>query len=122
MFAVLYCIMCMCQVLFCAAAAAVAKVVDSNKKKTSLVSSMLLVLVPWMQISKAVMSNAAVSFGSLMAVLAAGIALHLIFLAYNLTATTALRLGSAGHDDGAMPVLLHLCCFQHKSFPGCGYF
>ena len=98
----------------CVVAAAVAKAVDSNKKKTSIVSSMLLILVPWMQISKAVMSNAAVSFGSLMAVLAAGIALHLMFLAYNLTATTALQLGKSAHDDGAMPVLLHPCCFQHN--------
>ena len=84
----------------CADIAAVAKAVDSNKKKTSLLSSMLLILVPWMQISKAVMSNAAVSVATLAAVLASGIALHLVFLAFNLTATAALRLGRSANDHG----------------------
>ena len=77
-----------------------AKTVDSNKKKTSLLSSMLLILVPWMQISKAVKSNVAVSFAALTAVLGAGIALHLAFLAFNLTATKAMQLGKTASDDG----------------------
>lgn len=79
---------------------AVARWVDSNKKKMSLLSSMLLILVPWMQISKAVMSGVTISITSLSGVLAAGIGLHLIFLAFNLTATAALQLGRSASNDG----------------------
>ena len=61
---------------------------------------MLLILVPWMQISKAVMSDVAVSVTSLLGVLAAGIGLHLAFLAFNLTATAALQLGKSASNDG----------------------
>lgn len=82
-------------------AAAVARLVDSNKKTMSLLSSMLLILVPWMQISKAVMSDVAVSVPSLLTVLAAGIGIHLVFLAFNLVATAALQLGRSDKDDGA---------------------
>lgn len=79
---------------------AVTRFVDSNKKKTSILSSMLLILVPWMQISKAVTSNVPVTSAALTATLAAGIALHLVFLAFNLTATAALQLGRTANDDG----------------------
>lgn len=84
----------------CSAAAVVASWVDSNKKKMSVLSSMLLILVPWMQISKAVMSGVSISVTSLLGVLAAGIGLHLIFLAFNLTATAALQLGRSASNDG----------------------
>ena len=84
-------------------AAAVARLVDSNKKTMSLLRSMLLILVPWMQISKAVMSDVAVSVPALLTVLAAGIGIHLVFLAFNLVATAALQLGRSDKDDGAQP-------------------
>lgn len=77
-----------------------AKLVDSNKKRMSLLSSMLLILVPWMQISKAVMSGVAISVTSLLGVLAAGIGIHLVFLAFNLTATAALQLGKTADNAG----------------------
>ncbi|DBA98420.1 TPA: hypothetical protein ACH3X3_012432 [Trebouxia sp. C0006] len=79
---------------------AVAKLVDSNKKRMSLLSSMLLILVPWMQISKAVMSGVAISVTSLLGVLAAGVGIHLVFLAFNLTATAALQLGKTADNAG----------------------
>lgn len=63
---------------------------------------MLLILVPWMQISKAVTSNVPVTSAALTATLAAGIALHLVFLAFNLTATAALQLGRTANDDGTV--------------------
>ena len=53
-----------------------------------------------MQISKAVMSDVAVSAASLLAVLAAGIALHLVFLMFNITATKALQLGRTENSSG----------------------
>ena len=58
-----------------------------------------------MQISRAVMSNVTVSLASLIAVLAAGIALHFLFLAFNITATQVLRLGeTAGNSGTALPL------------------
>ncbi|DBA85369.1 TPA: hypothetical protein ACH3X2_006048 [Trebouxia sp. C0005] len=79
---------------------AVAKLVDSNKKRMSVLSSVLLILVPWMQISKAVMSGVAISVTSLLGVLAAGVGIHLVFLAFNLTATAALQLGRTADNAG----------------------
>ena len=79
---------------------------------------MLLILVPWMQISKAVASDVVVSVPSLLAVLAAGIIIHLLFLAFNLTATSALRLGKSSSDGGkhvTLCLLLSSCAGQ-KSF------
>lgn len=73
---------------------------------------MLLILVPWMQISKAVVSNVPVTPSALAAVLAAGVALHLVFLAFNLTATTALQLGRTATDDGAIFAFAHSGCLQ----------
>lgn len=95
--------------------AALARFVDNNKKKTSILSSMLLILVPWMQISKAVVSNVPVTPSALTAVLAAGVALHLVFLAFNLTATTALQLGQTATDDGAICAYAHCGCFQQHA-------
>lgn len=93
--------------------AAVAKWVDDNKKKLSVISSCLLILVPWMQISKAVMSDVAVSPASLLAVLAAGVVLHLVFLAFNITATNALRLGQTGNASGEKAVRVLLLMAKH---------
>ena len=107
-----------------------AKLVDSNKKRMSLLSSMLLILVPWMQISKAVMSGVAISVTSLLGVLAAGVGIHLVFLAFNLTATAALQLGKTADDAGSQspinPIHPDQCidiCFyilrHHLSSIGC---
>ena len=46
-----------------------------------------------MQISKAVTSGVTVRVTSLVAVVAAGAAIHLLYLAFNIAATSALRLG-----------------------------
>ena len=49
-----------------------------------------------MQISKAVTSGVSVSVTSLVAVVAAGTAIHLLYLAFNIAATSALQLGGSG--------------------------
>lgn len=77
---------------------------------------MLLILVPWMQISKAVVSNVPVTPSALAAVLAAGVALHLVFLAFNLTATTVFQLGRTATDDGAIFAFAHFRCLQQLCF------
>lgn len=77
----------------------VAKAVDGNKKALSLLSACLLALVPWMQISKAVSSDVAVSLGALAAVVASGVVIHLAFLAFNMTAVRVLGIG--GRDGEA---------------------
>ena len=66
---------------------------DRNKKALALLSACLLALVPWMQISKAVSSDVAVSLGALAAVVAAGVAIHLAFLAFNMAAVVVLGIG-----------------------------
>ena len=73
--------------------AGVAGLVDRNKKLLALASASLLALVPWMQISKAVSSDVTVSLGALAAVVAAGVAVHIGFLAFNTAAVRLLRIG-----------------------------
>lgn len=99
-----------------------AKLVDSNKKRMSVLSSMLLILVPWMQISKAVMSGVAISAASLLGVLAAGVGIHLVFLAFNLTATAALQLGKAADNAGRQSPVKPVCpdqCILDSCTPSC---
>ena len=54
-----------------AAAAGVAQFVDSNKRAMSLASAVLLITVPWMQISRVAASGVSVSPAALAAVVAA---------------------------------------------------
>ena len=82
-----------------AANAGLAQQVDSNKRAMTLASACLLITVPWMQISKVAASGVAVSPGAVAAVVAAGVALHVAFLALNGAACRALQLGG-GSDPG----------------------
>eukprot|EP00891_Asterochloris_glomerata_P007509 jgi/Astpho2/7509/e_gw1.00114.129.1_t len=85
--------------LLCGAAARAAipgeraRTVDANKKPLSLLSAVLLCLI-----SKAVTSGVTVRVTSLVAVVAAGAAIHLLYLAFNIAATSALRLGGSGQE------------------------
>ena len=79
---------------------------DRNKKALALLSACLLALVPWMQISKAVSSDVTVSVRALAAVVAAGVAIHLAFLAFNMAAVAVLRIG--GKDKAACRPPHHL--------------
>ena len=79
---------------------------DRNKKALALLSACLLALVPWMQISKAVSSDVTVSVGALAAVVAAGVAIHLAFLAFNMAAVAVLGIG--GTDKAACEHVLSL--------------
>ena len=76
---------------------------DGNKKALAVLSACLLALVPWMQISKAVSADVSVSLAALGAVVAAGVAVHLAFLAFNMTAVRMLGIG--GQDGDACELL-----------------
>ena len=78
--------------------AGVASTVDRNKKALALLSACLLALVPWMQISKAVSADVSVSLASLAAVVACGVAIHLAYLAFNMTAVRLLGIGGTDGD------------------------
>jgi hypothetical protein len=81
-----------------------AKLVDGNKKVLALASAGLLALVPWMQISRAVSANVRVGAGELAAVTAAGVAVHLAYLAFNNAAVRLLRIGGAPGPECAAPL------------------
>ena len=81
-----------------------------------MLSACLLALVPWMQISKAVSADVSVSLAALAAVVACGVAIHLAYLAFNMTAVRVLGIG--GRDTDACeshpplkpaPAASHLC-------------
>lgn len=78
--------------------AGMARTVDGNKKALAVLSACLLALVPWMQISKAVSADVSVSLASLAAVVACGVAIHLAYLAFNMTAVRVLGIGGGDRD------------------------
>ena len=78
-----------------------------HKKGFSLLSSALLVMVPWMQISKAVTGGTYVGLTDLAVVTAAGLALHGVYLAFNTAASRALKLG--GKHGGREGELITIC-------------
>lgn len=51
-----------------------------------------------MQVSRAVKQQVSLSLGALAAVIAAGVAIHLLYLAFNITAVNVLRLGGPGPE------------------------
>lgn len=74
--------------------------VDRRKKLTAMLSATLLACVPWMQISKAATDQVIVQPSALLAAVAAGVAIHLAFLAFNSVAVSALRLGGKHASPG----------------------
>lgn len=72
--------------------------VDAKKQLLSILTGSLLALVPWMQVSRAVKQNVQLSLCTLAAVVAAGIAIHLVYLAVNITAVNVLNLGGHGEE------------------------
>ncbi|KIZ05282.1 hypothetical protein MNEG_2671 [Monoraphidium neglectum] len=73
--------------------------VDARKKYLTYSNALLLALVPWTQISKAVAQRVPLEAGSLLVAAAAGVGVHLAFLALNIGACRLLRLG--GPDPAA---------------------
>jgi hypothetical protein len=73
--------------------AGLARLVDGHRKAVGMLSACLLACVPWMQISRAASSRAAVTLGALCVVTAAGVAVHLLYLAVNMAAVRLLRIG-----------------------------
>lgn len=76
------------------------KAVDSKKKALGMLSATLLAMVPWMQISKAVADEVRVQPGALVAAVLAGIAIHILFLAFNMTSVGVLKLGGKENPSG----------------------
>ena len=83
--------------------AGLAKAIDGRKKLLAMLSATLLAMVPWMQISKAVTDGVNVEPSALFAAVTAGVAIHLAFLAFNMTAVKALRLGGSEDPSGRDP-------------------
>jgi len=71
--------------------------VDARKKLLTYSNALLLALVPWTQVSKTVARGIALDAGSLALVAAAGVAVHLAFLALNVGAC---RCGHFGRGKG----------------------
>lgn len=89
---------------------------DRRKKALGLLSACLLALVPWMQISRAVSSAVNVRVSALAAVVAAGVAVHLAYLAFNATAVRLLRIGGPPGEECEFPPLASC---QHCSRASC---
>jgi solute carrier family 10 (sodium/bile acid cotransporter), member 7 len=66
--------------------------VTKHKIGMKLLSSFLLVMVPWMKVSTSVEKMNAVDFGSIVACFGIGTAIHLIYLGINLLGTKFLKL------------------------------
>lgn len=64
-----------------------------------MLSSFLLVTVPWMQISLAVQDKITVSTLALLSVVAVGLALHVVYLAINTGLVTLFGLGGDDTED-----------------------
>ena len=73
---------------------------DRNKKRLAILSAVLLAMVPWMQISRTVALGMQVSLGALAATVAAGVGIHLVYLAFNTVAVSTLQLGGSDATKG----------------------
>ena len=71
---------------------AIARAVDANRPLISAVSNLLLILVPWMQVSKGHLTMRGAGAGTLLSTAAIGLALHLTFLATAFAASEAFRI------------------------------
>ena len=80
--------------------AGLAEAIDRRKKLLAMLSATLLAMVPWMQISKAAADNISISLAAILSTIAAGIGLHLIFLAFNTAAVNSLKLGGEESSTG----------------------
>mmetsp|Transcript_31124 Transcript_31124/g.73990 ORF Transcript_31124/g.73990 Transcript_31124/m.73990 type:complete len:428 (-) Transcript_31124:193-1476(-) len=69
---------------------------DANKRALSKLQSAFLISVPWMQVSKSAAALSAIGLQTLAAVAAAGLLLHVGFLAFNAAAVRLLRIGGSG--------------------------
>ncbi|GMH32732.1 hypothetical protein BSKO_00566 [Bryopsis sp. KO-2023] len=82
--------------------------VKFNKKRMSVISSILLAAVPWMQISQAVQNKIDVGPVAIALATATGMAIHLFYLAFNTTMVKTLRLGGESQDLGIQRAVIML--------------
>lgn len=90
----------------CCTIAGVKAAADANKKRLGFLSGILLALVPWMQVSKAVKQNVHMPLKGLLAVVAAGAGIHCLMLAFNLAAVHLLKLGGPSEEGRTWRLLV----------------
>ncbi|KAI3987136.1 hypothetical protein MKX01_036926 [Papaver californicum] len=77
----------------------VAEFVDQNRKKLSMLSAILLSLVPWMQVSRSRSLLLMVKPTMFLIAIGIGMVSHLILLAFNIVAVQSLSVASGGKDS-----------------------
>ncbi|KAI3957630.1 hypothetical protein MKW92_024839 [Papaver armeniacum] len=77
----------------------VSKFVDQNRKKLSMLSAILLSLVPWMQVSRSRSLLLMVKPTMFLIVIGIGMVSHLILLAFNTVAVQSLSVATGGKDS-----------------------
>ena len=101
-----------------AAVPAIARAVDARRRALGILSSCLLISVPYTQVSKAVAGGLEVSLGPLLAVVAAALAIHCLYLAFNAGAARALALGGQEGDPGVRGIRQAVVlCGSQKTLP-----
>ena len=78
-----------------------AAAIDARRRELAYLAALLLALVPWTQVSRTVADGVALAPASLALVGAAGVGVHLCFLALNTVACAALRLGGGSGGSGS---------------------
>mmetsp|Transcript_28976 Transcript_28976/g.40005 ORF Transcript_28976/g.40005 Transcript_28976/m.40005 type:complete len:430 (+) Transcript_28976:136-1425(+) len=97
----------------------VANWVDANKKTVSIMTSTLLISVPWMQVSKAQERLAQMNLSSLLWISLIWLAIHTVYLVINYIAAKQLNLGgSLGKDKAEIERAVVLVSSQ-KTLPVC---
>ncbi|KAI3992298.1 hypothetical protein MKX01_030019 [Papaver californicum] len=77
----------------------VAEFIDQNRKKLSMLSAILLSLVPWMQVSRSRSLLLMVKPTMFLIAIGIGMVSHLILLAFNTVAVQSLSVASGGKDS-----------------------
>lgn len=80
--------------------------IRKRKKKISIVGSLFLSSIPWMQVSRASTSGVSVDPVSLITVVTLGIIIHLIYLIVNHVIVHSLQLGGSEPKEGKVEVRL----------------
>ena len=101
-----------------AAVPAVARAADARRKSLGILSSCLLITVPYTQVSKAVAAGLRVGWGPLLATVAAALAVHCLYLAFNAGAARALGLGGRDSEREARGIRQAVVlCGSQKTLP-----
>lgn len=89
---------------------------DKNRKLLSRMSTMFLCLTPWMQLSIASAAHLPIGPGMVLTALTLGVGVHLVFLAFNMLATSGIRFNSNDGENTAIRKSVVLCTSE-KTLP-----